>query len=182
MPQTYDVLRDILSDVNSWLHFAEAKNAAVVGANFAIAVALIAAMTTIDDGDPKWMACLVSAAGTLVVAGVWSLSSFLAMLKLEPPTAQIGSWPGNAFFFGDLAKVDADTFLQILRNRLGAAGNFTQVEQNLANQITVNSRIASQKFVRFNTALRITICGLLVPPAAGFLVQLPLVEAMLTHF
>jgi hypothetical protein len=179
LPTPYQALRDVLSDVNGWLHYAEAKNAALIGANFAISVALVAAVTAMEGGDPVWLGSIAATAGTLLLGGIVSLTSFFA--KLSPPAspASSSSWTGNTLYFGDLVKIDPESYLGVMRSSLGATGDASQIEKDLAGQIIVNSRIASPKFLRFNTALRITICGLTIPPVAGIICQIPFIHALL---
>jgi hypothetical protein len=159
----YDVLRDILADVNSWLHFAEAKNAALVAANLAIATALAAALVTADSLSVWTAAGIFAVAGSVLIGGIIALTSFFA--KLQPP--HIGDDKafdsGNVLFYGHIAKMSPDYFLRKLRSQIGQNGKGTGVEKDLASQIRTNSSIALAKFTRFNFALRVSICGLALP-------------------
>lgn len=170
-PSAYEALRDILGDVNAWLHFAETKNAALVAANFAIATALTAAMSTSSALSPWAAIGMMAVAGTTLVGGIVSLSSFFA--KLTPPLSleDATAASGNILFYGDIAKMPNSYFLDRMRSSIGANGPFLAIESDLASQIRINSSIALAKFHRFNFALRISICGLVLPPLVSIVAE-----------
>lgn len=72
-----ELLEKIFSNVNSWLNFAEAKNAANVG----FVVACLAAIFSLEDVNALLLnALLYTICIFLVISGMFSLISFLPKL------------------------------------------------------------------------------------------------------
>jgi Family of unknown function (DUF5706) len=161
-------LRATLSMVNEWLRYAEAKNAVLIGAHGA----LIFGLTQLEIQGESWASVRNASAGlmaaSLLIAAV-SLTPWLARPGLFPTRA--GSSEDNLIFFGDAAHHDADTYLNYLSAAQPGLANGDKVAHWLAEQIVINSRIASRKFRLFNLALyavALGIAGIGSMVAAGF--------------
>lgn len=155
-PTSYEVLRHILDDVNHWLQFAEAKNAAVVTLNLAIIIGLLTIAGTAQD-LPEYLTALATflCAG-FAISGLISLASFFPLLNRVAlrPKATGAEFTGNLFYFGDMAQTTATRFLARLNRRLGGGQASSAIDYDLADQIVINSKIAVQKYWLATLALR----------------------------
>jgi hypothetical protein len=180
----YDQLKDIFENINNWLRFAEAKNAAIVAFNGAIAMGAHSLLKESSPPLPSWYLWMVV---TFV-----ALSTFCALVSFHPQT-KIRRWwkkigsplaSDNLYFYGHIEKYSNKQFLQELatalskdqeRNLNTAGGNtktFSRSEINLAEQIVTNSQIASRKYVLFKVALFFLMSALFTPIVALFVVLL----------
>jgi hypothetical protein len=160
-----DRLHRILALVNEWLKFAEAKNAALLAANSAIIFGSLKVLET-SPPLPRWLLIYIYLAIVAVaLAASLSLLSFLPKTRLpwlgstKRPTPE-----DNLLFYGDIACYDPRSFLEALYRQAGT--NFSQpdsLEEDYAEQIIINSRIALSKFRFFSLALWITVSALLTP-------------------
>lgn len=145
-----------LDRTNTWLSFAEAKNAGLIAANLAILSAII------EFFDEAPVICVISAV-LVIISSLHCLLSFFPNLgKLRRRTntnTVIGK--RNLAFFGDISrfecqeqyvnKVIKDYFPQLRPEDVG-----NQV-CDLAAEVLINSQITVQKYTWFKAAL-ITDC------------------------
>jgi hypothetical protein len=160
-----DRLRYILSNVNDWLKFAEGKNAALLAANSAI---VVGALRLVDGKEFifQWaeyyfyFSIAMSSLG-----GVLCLLSFVPKVKIPwlLPTS-LSHEKDNLVFYGDISCYDPSSYVRALYTQNGA--NLERIdpfEEDLAEQIILNSRIALRKYQLFNAALWLDITALLTP-------------------
>jgi hypothetical protein len=151
--------------VNDWLKFAEAKNAALVVFDSAVLVVVAQAVSE----NPRAYTGLrvyVLTLCTLVAASlVVGLFSFLPRTSIPVLTAS--ELPGerdNLIFFGAAKKYTARDYVAAAEARYGGGQpKLTPWEQDIAEQIVTNARIADWKYACFKVALGATIWGLLTP-------------------
>jgi|SRR5438128_5847291 len=156
-------LRHILSIVNEWLKFAEAKNAALLAAN----VAIVFAVLRIPDPEtiyPQWLRTYVLLGVFLIAAAaILALVSFIPEVKI--PWLALRRQPSskdNLLFYGDIACYEPMSYLQALGARTTPAADvFSSVEQDYAAQIIANSRIALRKYACFTAAIWLTLTAVL---------------------
>lgn len=153
-PALYGVLRDILGDVNHWLQFAEAKNAALVTLNLAVIVGVGTIATTgtnLPDhfGGIALILCLGLTASLVISAS----SFFPNLLEFLDPDI-VADYSGNAFYFKDLATASAAGLIHSLSTKWGA-GDHSAISRDLANQVVINSRIATRKYAVFTLGLQV---------------------------
>lgn len=159
-----DVLSSTLTRVVDFLKFAETKNAALL--TFASAWTFAAFNTVTGE---RAQAGIVGAAFRLAlvlfaVAAVVSVVSFLPRLNLyalhRDPTQS-----KNLLYFGHIAEFDTGVFCSAIRERYLAQDgqSFTgEYLNDLAIQISANSKIARQKFMMFNIGAGLVLLALLV--------------------
>lgn len=167
MSEMEDRLRMILGLVNDWVKFAEAKNAALLAATSAIVLGILTALEAFPP-LPWWLLGYVYlATGAIVLAASLCLLSFLPRTRLPWLGSMRRPSPeDNLLFYADIACYDPRTFLETLYSRSGVrSGQPNPLEEDYAEQIIVNSRIALAKFRFFSLALWITISALLTPVA-----------------
>ncbi|MCP4350085.1 MAG: hypothetical protein GY795_31785 [Desulfobacterales bacterium] len=165
-------LKNIFSNVNDWLKFAEAKNGILTGFNGGAVFTVLTAflfnkdMAIIKNNFVKaYFTCFaICATLSLIIA----LVSFLAKIEI-PWLFKAEAHPsGNLIFFGDIRKYTEKNYLDALKNALSIENKkpHTKMEEFYANQIIVNSKIAMQKNTLFNAALWFTISAIITPVLA----------------
>ena len=164
-----DRLQYILSSVYEMLEFAETKNAALLAANAGLIFGALTLVNNKATSHDLVVLYLHLASLLLGLAGVCCLVSFIPCLK-APGLVSHGktSEDDNLVFFADIADYDPRSFLQELCRRSGieVAGT-NQLEEDYAEQIVINSRIAVRKYRCFNAAIWLTVSALISPPGAG---------------
>ncbi|WP_415906262.1 Pycsar system effector family protein [Neptuniibacter sp. QD72_48] len=163
-------MKDIFSNVNDQLKFAEAKNAALIAYNGLITFGVIRLLNPSNNPIEGFQAfCLLLFLALCTFSLSRALLSFFPKLSnLLPAPKQSSS--NNIIFFGDLKDMTAHRFLNLyfedqIKNEDRKA-EWTRIEADLANQIIINSGIAFRKFTAFQTAslvsLIATIFGALI--------------------
>lgn len=159
-----DLAADIFRNVNDWLRFAEAKNAALIALASA---ALWASIKVIVSNDIHlWIAIYaVLAAAQFAVSILIGLISFIPALSLDFIVRRSRpSGADNLLYFGHIANYSK----RDMRERLFAAcggdpNRCSDIENAYIEQIIINSRIANHKFGYFNVACWIFLSGLVTP-------------------
>ena len=154
-----DRLRYILSTVNEWLKFAEAKNGALLGVDIAIIFGLFQVIS--DEISKGWIYLAIVFTG---LSALSALFSFVPQLKAPSMIRQKrGDKETSLIFYGHIAKYEPEGYIKALYSTAG-----TEVPSNLtfeldyAYQIIINSRIALKKNRYFNIGLWLTVLGLLL--------------------
>jgi len=168
-------LRYILSTVNEWLKFAESKNAALLTAD---GVAVFGILTALGNANlpHSWMLRYVYfCVSLLAIATIVCLLSFIPQLQVPRlVTRRSPKGEDNLMFYGDIANYNSFGYLKALyareRDKQGTIAD--PIEEDYAQQIVVNSRIALRKYGYFNVALWLTVLAALSPvfSAAIFIV------------
>lgn len=140
-----ELLDKVFSNVNSWLNFAEAKNAA----NIALVVACIAAIFSLNSMNTLlYIVCIL-----LSFSGICSIISFFPKLgdKIVKKTIDEND---NLLFFEAIKKYSGHGYLkQISKLYLNInKKDFSKYQLDLANEIVYNSNIASHKYILFKGA------------------------------
>lgn len=162
-----DKLKDIFSNINDWLKYAEGKSATLIAGNGA----LIFGMSRIylsNDID----ACLASYLMFCSLLCLFSLS--ICLLSVVPALEM--PWDSkpnekhsndNVLYFGDIAKYSPLEFLKKLSSKLGNRNEeFTEYQRDLAFQIITNSVIANKKYNHFKIAIWLTLAAVTSPIVA----------------
>ncbi|TBG08446.1 hypothetical protein ELG79_36615 [Rhizobium leguminosarum] len=173
------ILRDIYSDVLQWLHFAEAKNAALATLNSAAIIGVATVYSQLNS-TPLWLCwAMAVVSGFFLSSLLLGILSFMPRLSLLPwsgtPTA---GKPGNVWFFGHIAAMGVDGFLKELSRKSDTKIGASELESDLAQQIVVNSKIAVKKYAIFKLALWITLSGVITPVGTLILYWLFIDEAV----
>lgn len=170
-----DDVKDIFSNVNEWLKFAEAKNAALIAFHLG---SIFGAATIITQTE----------CGTIPQPILYYLYSFIILSALGLFFAMFSFWPqtkieaalskkiedffhsrtpttdGNLLFYGYIDECGKNRYLKELcgcYNR--QQGSCTKLELDYVEQIFVNSRITVRKYFYFKIALLVTIVAVLSP-------------------
>ena len=169
-------LKDILENMNSWLKFAENKNAAIIAFNSAVLfgiVSILIQVTVIPRVIRYYLCFAVLMLGFGIIS---SLLSFLPQLRLPWFfTRALADEKDNLLYFGHAARYTPDsyvkTFSKVLKRKVDQT---TPLEKWYAEQIVMNSRIAMYKYRWFMVALWFTIAAFATPitPIIGLVIYL----------
>ncbi len=158
-------LQIILSNVNEWLKFAEAKNAVLVAANAATifgAAQIILGERALD----VYMYWYLYLFMLFIASGaIFALCSFLPQVRLPWLTATGATYEhDNLIFYGDIAKYNPKDYVVALYNADGQAHvQPSTIDLDYAEQIVVNSRITLRKYEFFRYALWLTLSAVITP-------------------
>ncbi len=147
-----ELLQQIFENINMWLHFAEAKNAAIIAFNIALLAALISS-NLFNIVIFSW-----TAVGLL-------LSTLLSLLSFKPSNKAAKkviseSMDSNLLHYAFIASLEIDEYLEKLnksywKNQYQDGSEFPQIERDYSNEIIQNSRITLKKQFYFKIALYI---------------------------
>jgi hypothetical protein len=171
----HEPLNGILTHVNEWLRFAEAKNGGLIALNMA-ALAGALGFGVGDGGAAK--AVLLAGTALFVVSIVLLIYSFVPILKapfgganLDEAAFDAQAEGLNIHYFGDLRLLSASQLLDLLGKRMGMeALQPDGLSKDLAGQIVVNSAITMGKLNNFWYAAWLSMAGLLLLGGA-FVIQ-----------
>lgn len=163
-----DELKDIFTNINEWLRFAERKNALLLAADSAVAFTLLRLVVVDMDSNVfvKWY--------TIFVISLLGLAILICLLSFVPQVKIPWLLPegkkltiDNLVFYGHIAKYDPQEFLSEFYRRCSKnTEEITALEKDYAAQIVINSRITTTKFEHFTTAIWITIAAIVTPLVA----------------
>lgn len=159
-----ELLEKNFSNVNSWLNFAEAKNAA----NIAFVVACIAAIFSLEDMNVLlYIICIF-----LIISGMCSLFSFLPRLGNKVVRKNLSIFRNkkrkakgdNLIFFENIKKYSGDAYVkQVCKMYFGETKyNPTKYQLDLSYEIVYNSDIVSRKYKFFKFAMYLDIVAFLL--------------------
>lgn len=160
-------LQWVLQTVSDWLRFPEAKNGALIIADGAALVGLLAAWPVTDEPMlQRWY--FLPLGFLLALATVVSLVSFFPrttiprLLPEGPPDPDV-----SLVFFGHIRNFSPKYYLRAWAARAGNEFDPTDAWQlDLAGQIVANSRIAAWKFDCFRVAAWTTVAAVCSLPVA----------------
>ncbi len=152
-----DRLRYVLSVVNEWLKFAEAKNGALLAVDVAIVFGIL--QLTSNASSRGWIPFAISLIG---LSAISALLSFIPQLKVTSPKERKGDDKATSLiFYGHFAKYQPESYVKTMYSRVGIeAPSITPIELDFAQQIIINSRIALRKNRYFSAGLWLTVLGL----------------------
>lgn len=156
-----DFFKEVLNGVKSWQSFAEAKNAALVGANIAL-VGLAVKQNGILS------AITVFALGLAFLFSMWSFFPINASFLPEPSKklSQDNEANLNLVFGGEIVKLPSGKrYRELVLNRyFNHTDDETnlQLEEDYADEIYINSRIAMNKYRYFKVALVFDIFAIII--------------------
>lgn len=159
-----ELLEKNFSNVNSWLNFAEAKNAA----NIAFVVACIAAIFSLEDMNVLlYILCLF-----LIISGMCSLVSFLPRLGNKVARKNLSIFKNrkrkakedNLIFFENIKEYSGDTYIKQVCKMYFDENKYnpTKYQLDLSDEIVYNSDIVSRKYKFFKVAVYLDIVAFLL--------------------
>lgn len=157
-------LKTIFANINEWLRFAEAKNGALLAANAATIFGAIQVVLGERELNFWWYLYLYVLIFFIVLSIIITLVSFLPRTKI-PWIRQIGEKQkyDNLLFFGDISKYTPSDYIEHVIKLYGKDITPSRLDYIYAEQIVINSRIASKKYEFFRVAMWCTIAGIMTP-------------------
>jgi hypothetical protein len=169
-------LVQLLSMVNDWLKYAEAKNSLVVGLASAGLVTSLATLPKLIEGSERHsLSLLLLIAGeiALVTSLISSLASFMPRTDLARWVLDHEGKPDggdNLFYYGHLAKYKPEQLAATLTRRYQPRSARSRVDEQdlsesvveLAEQVVTNARITLWKLRLFVPALITFVCGVVL--------------------
>jgi hypothetical protein len=154
----FDTLHKIFTNVNDWLKFAEAKNLMLITFN----AASIYGTSKIFDGswtaNYPWVKYVAFVSIVLFVfSAVVCVMSFIPSVKILKGGEFTSNREKNIWFYETLKEMDNVKVLQELYG--STATSFSRAEEDLAEQVIQNSKIASRKYAYFTVAAWLAISG-----------------------
>lgn len=149
-------LIDIYKNINDMVRFAETKNSGFIALNVGMIVTIFVNYYKLT--EYIFPLGLIAAACMFCLAIITSISSLFPTTKNKIADKNILENP-NLYFFGDLAQMDLELFTQFMRED---DPEFTpsKMQEDLINQILINSRIALGKFKMFKFSVTFTVIGI----------------------
>ena len=154
------ILESIFSNINSWLNFAEAKNAALIAFNIAIMAALLGNTDILL--NCKYVFYTVN---TMML-----ISSGLALWSFKPDTGnnkkdmQSIRIDDNLLLYSHAAKYTKEKYLVAIYknylNEIKQEDDLLKIELDYADEITYNARITVNKYKWFWRALWVDLISL----------------------
>lgn len=160
-----ELLEKNFSNVNSWLNFAEAKNAA----NIALVVTCIAAIFSLDDMNVLlYIVCVI-----FIISGICSLLSFLPRLgnkvvrkipKIFKIVKDKEPQNSNLLFFENIKVYAGNAYIKQICDLYFKENNYnpTKYQLDLSDEIVYNSDIVSRKYKFFKVAVCLDIFAFLL--------------------
>lgn len=154
-------MKEIFCNVNNWLTYAEAKNAALI----AFDVAIIASIGSIDIFKNYIILFCLILAGTIVSLGI-SLLSFVPMIGKENGNTGVYDGQDNLIFYSDIAKYDKVSYVKALykryRDKEINTAEIRKIELDYGQEITYNAVIVNRKYRLFRVSLNINFVMIII--------------------
>ena len=148
-------LKYTFSNINEWLKFGETKNAGLLAFNAVTIFGVLQADKMFPEEIKffEWILvaffCLsicISFYTILPISNNW----FRFYKKLGPEDFNKAKGSSNILFFGDVAQLSSDQFIEIFEDKHQVT--LSRAERDFGNQITNNAEICQQKYALFNIA------------------------------
>jgi len=165
----------IFQNVNDWLKFAEAKNAALFAfsaTGLAVPVTLLATVQNLPNALRLGLATATFLLCTCSLLCAWS---FLPQTNLEKLIwirtktfqAMRPNSSDNLYYFGHLKKYGVDSLLNSINQNYfnnTVVQPYTREANDLASQIIINSSIAFRKYQLFTSSAYCLVAAILAVP------------------
>ena len=153
-------LDTIFKNVNDWLKFAEQKNAALLVLNVGLIWGVSRVLPTNVEIERLnyWLNFIGYA--SLILSAIACIISFMPVLNNCWFSQGKRKKSDNCLFFGDIAKYDAESYIQLLISKFPESTiKVSSFDLDYAYQITNNAKIALTKYKWFGVSSKITILG-----------------------
>lgn len=174
--QVTEKLDKVFTNVNSWLVFAEAKNASLLALNGAGIYGLVSVLLNGDYNGGKYLTLYLWVAVVFLCLGiVVALLSFSPVISVFDGKKKLLSQNKdnlNLLFYGDLVKYDCaiEYIVDIYKHYFKADIDENAVKKihlDYADEILINSRITVKKYTLFKYALLMDLSAVLTPVLVG---------------
>ncbi|MGK9368499.1 Pycsar system effector family protein [Melioribacter sp. Ez-97] len=152
-------IKDIFQNVNEWLKFAEAKHAGIIALNSGIILGILSIYK-----DYKTFVDWYFILATFILIGISIIISLISFFPVTQNSINKSEKVDNlnVFFFGTLSKLHESELKEELL-KITPNYTFDKFDDDLINQIIVNSKITSNKYKLFKFSVLMTAIGLGLP-------------------
>lgn len=152
-------LKYILENVNSWLHFSEAKNAAIIAFN----VAMLSSFLSVKWEEMKLLTLFII---LILFSTIFAICSFKPITK-EIPKCNNDNIGKNLLYYAYISSLDLEEYMRALYQDYWQESDFqigicSNMEKELCNEIIQNSRITMKKQKWFKNAFYVDAGALVV--------------------
>lgn len=155
-----EILEKIFSNVNNWLAFAEAKNAAIIAFNIAVIAALLSGSDVLGKTIIFYFLNVI-----IVLSTAFALLSFIPNLGNDKSASSQIDEQDNLLLFSHIAKYSKEQYLiavyRVYFNLTRQENDLSKIELDYADEITYNAGITVNKYRCFKRALYIDFVGIL---------------------
>jgi hypothetical protein len=164
---SFDALHKLFTNVNDWLKFAEAKNLMLITFNGASIYGTLKLFEAPWLNSYSWVKWIVFVSIVFFVfSAILCLMSFVPRLKILKGGEFTNENVKNIWFYETLKSMNN---MQVLQQFYGTnSKSFTKAEEDLAEQVIQNSKIASRKYAYFSVAVWLTIAAYVTIILAAF--------------
>lgn len=162
-----DELNNILSNVNDWLKFAEAKNAALIAFNSA-AIAGIMQAFPVDNSDFLiFKGIMIFLFSLSICISIYTflpvLNKTFSYVKFDEAKFDNEKEKLNCYYFKHHSKINCKQLLTLLHYKTATVNStITNIELDIADQIINNAEIAVSKFKLFSIAAYASFGGVVM--------------------
>ncbi len=149
-----ELLKEIFKNVNDWLIFMEAKNAALIAFNVAC-MAVICNVTLSSEGKIVFYIVCIG----IIISTIMALISFMSKTNKNILNKGNPYESDNLIFYKDIAKYDKKEYIKKIFKQYEKINipynEILKLEEDFAEEIIYNSNIVIRKDKWFNYALKI---------------------------
>ena len=155
-------LKNVFTNINDWLKFAETKTATLLTGNGLLIFGILRTIKGQEISSTQ-MSIIHFVLLMLILSLLICLISFIPSLKLPwLVTSKKPTESDNLLFFVDVSKYDSKSYLEkLFSSTEKPERSFTAIEKYYAEQIIANSIIALKKFRLFSFAIWLTVIAVL---------------------
>ena len=155
-----ELLQGIFDNINNWLVFAEAKNAAIIAFNIACFSILFGIKEYADAGILFYIVCV-----GMVISSMLALISFLPQMGKYAKNTKGHSVCDNLLFYKDIAGYGGTEYFKAVIKQYYKKdildSEILKLEKDLSDEITYNATVIERKYRWFGYALKVEL-GMLI--------------------
>jgi hypothetical protein len=160
-------LYKIFSNVNNWLKFAEAKNAALVAFNSAAVAGIMQAYPTDKPDLMVFKGIMIALFSISICISIYTflpiLSKTFSYQKYEESKFESEKPNLNSLFYGHHCKITSKQLLTLINIKTPIENQkIPNLEMDIADQIITNSEITMSKYKLFTLAGYFTFAGVVM--------------------
>lgn len=158
-----DFLEKIFENINHWLGFAEAKNAALVAFNIALAAAL--STLTATEGNTVFLTIIILIC--LIISSLIILLSFIPKNTICLDSPSLTSIPDNLIYYGNISKFAKTDYIKAFYRRYWDNPDvdihaIPKVLEDYFDEILTNAKITCKKQIYFKCGAALDITALIL--------------------
>jgi hypothetical protein len=155
-------LRNIFDNINNWLKFAEAKNAAIIAFIAVVSPTLIALYRSENE---IIQLCAIISGFFFILSLLVSLLSFVPTLQIDSALQYSVKQNSSLMYFNGIISRSLDEYKQVCVKEFNLQPD-NLIVNDLIEQIYYNALIARSKYVLFLLSVKFIIFGIFVPVLA----------------